>query len=169
MQFKRYIKDIVYGANDGMVTTFAVIAGVIGASLDSTIILILGFANLFADGFSMATSDYLSTKARSEMDSNKTGKHPMKVAIATFISFVIIGLIPLLSFVLGAITKNEFILKNQFFYSVILTGIALVLIGSLRGIITQKHPLRSALETLIIGGVAASLAFCVGYLLSLIV
>jgi VIT1/CCC1 family predicted Fe2+/Mn2+ transporter len=47
------IENFVYGATDGTVTTFAVVAGVVGASLPSTIIVILGFANLFADGFSM--------------------------------------------------------------------------------------------------------------------
>src|SRR3989344_9206533 len=66
MQLRKYIKDIVYGANDGMITTFAVVAGVVGASLSSTVILILGFANLIADGFSMSIGDYLSTKSEKE-------------------------------------------------------------------------------------------------------
>ena len=66
MLFKKYIKDIVYGANDGLVTTFAVVAGVVGANLPTTIILIVGFANLLADGFSMAVSDYLGTKSECE-------------------------------------------------------------------------------------------------------
>jgi VIT1/CCC1 family predicted Fe2+/Mn2+ transporter len=60
------IKDFVYGATDGAVTIFAVVAGVIGASLSPSIVLILGFANLFADGFSMAIGNYLGTKARAE-------------------------------------------------------------------------------------------------------
>ena len=50
---KRYLPEFVYGGIDGAVTTFAVVAGVIGASLSPAIVLILGFANLFADGFSM--------------------------------------------------------------------------------------------------------------------
>ena len=53
------IEDFVYGATDGAVTTFAVVAGVVGASLSPSIVLILGFANLFADGFSMAVGNYL--------------------------------------------------------------------------------------------------------------
>ena len=56
----------MYGATDGAVTTFAVVAGVVGASLSPSIVLILGFANLFADGFSMAIGNYLSTKSRIE-------------------------------------------------------------------------------------------------------
>ena len=58
-----YLKDIVYGANDGIVTTFAVVAGVAGAGLDATIVIILGIANLMADGFSMATGNYIGTKS----------------------------------------------------------------------------------------------------------
>jgi vacuolar iron transporter family protein len=60
------VEDFVYGAVDGSVTTFAVVAGVIGAELSPSIVLILGFANLFADGFSMAVGNYLSSKTRIE-------------------------------------------------------------------------------------------------------
>ncbi len=59
----RYIREIVYGGNDGIVTTFAVVAGTVGANLPHSIIVILGLANLFADGLSMATGAYLSEKS----------------------------------------------------------------------------------------------------------
>lgn len=55
-----YIGDFVYGANDGIITTFAVVAGATGAALSPGIIIILGLANLVADGFSMAASSFLS-------------------------------------------------------------------------------------------------------------
>jgi len=61
---RKYLAEFVYGGIDGAVTTFAVVSGVIGASLSSSIVLILGFANLFADGFSMAISNYLSAKSQ---------------------------------------------------------------------------------------------------------
>ncbi len=63
---EKYLKSIVYGGLDGIITTFAVVAGVAGAALSSGIILILGFANLIADGISMAIGDYLSTKSENE-------------------------------------------------------------------------------------------------------
>jgi VIT1/CCC1 family predicted Fe2+/Mn2+ transporter len=62
-----YLKDFIYGAIDGAVTTFAVVAGVAGAGLSSGIIIILGFANLLADGFSMAVSNYLGTRAENQL------------------------------------------------------------------------------------------------------
>ena len=58
-----YIHNIVYGGNDGIVTTFAVVAGSVGAELPAFVVIILGLANLFADGFSMAAGAYLSLKA----------------------------------------------------------------------------------------------------------
>ncbi|MBO8160260.1 MAG: VIT1/CCC1 transporter family protein [Thermosipho sp. (in: Bacteria)] len=62
----KYLGSAVYGASDGIVTTFAVVAGVAGANLDPKVVLILGFANLFADGFSMAVGNYLSEKSERE-------------------------------------------------------------------------------------------------------
>lgn len=61
-----YLKEWVYGGIDGVVTTFAVVAGVVGASLSPGIVLILGLANLLADGFSMAASAYSSAKAEED-------------------------------------------------------------------------------------------------------
>ena len=57
------LRDLVYGAIDGAVTTFAIVAGVQGAGLSTFIILALGFANVLADGFSMAAGNYMATKA----------------------------------------------------------------------------------------------------------
>ena len=62
----KYLKDIVYGANDGIITTFAVVAGVAGASLSPVVVVVIGLANILADGFSMAVSNYLGVK--SEID-----------------------------------------------------------------------------------------------------
>lgn len=158
-----FLPEFVYGGTDGAVTTFAVVSGIIGASLSSSIVLILGFANLIADGFSMAISNYLSTKSRNEI--LKCKAEPKKTAVATFISFVIIGIIPLLSFIVAAITQNSYLIKMQFVYSIFLTGIAMLIIGAIKGKVTKKSKIKSALQTFLIGGTAALLAFVVGYLL----
>ena len=60
---RSYLRDWVYGGIDGSVTTFAVVAGVVGAHLSPGVILIIGMANIIADGFSMAASNFLGTKA----------------------------------------------------------------------------------------------------------
>ena len=61
-----YLRDWVYGGIDGTVTTFAIMAGVVGASLPSSVVVILGIANLLADGFSMAAANYTGTKAEQD-------------------------------------------------------------------------------------------------------
>jgi VIT1/CCC1 family predicted Fe2+/Mn2+ transporter len=67
-----YLRDFIYGAIDGTVTTFAVVAGAAGASLGDSVVVIMGLANLFADGFSMAVSNYLGIFA--ERDERKLAR-----------------------------------------------------------------------------------------------
>lgn len=62
-----YLRDFIYGSIDGLVTTFAVVTGALGAGLPGGIVVVLGFVNLIADGFSMAVSNYLGTKADRQM------------------------------------------------------------------------------------------------------
>ncbi|NVK34978.1 MAG: VIT1/CCC1 transporter family protein [Rhodobacteraceae bacterium] len=61
-----YLRDWIYGGIDGAVTTFAIVAGSLGAQLSTKVVLILGLANLLADGFSMATANYSGTKSESD-------------------------------------------------------------------------------------------------------
>lgn len=69
--FEEYLGETVYGGIDGIVTTFAIVAGSVGAGLSSKIVLILGFANLIADGFSMGVGAYLSSKSERELYEKK--------------------------------------------------------------------------------------------------
>lgn len=164
---RRYLPEFVYGATDGTVTTFAVVAGVMGASLSSAVVLILGFANLFADGFSMATANYLSSRSRLDLQKTPSNSHttktPIKTALVTFIAFLLIGFIPLVSFVLGIFFQN--IARHQFSLSIILTALSFIIIGAIKGEVVGKQRVYSAMETFVIGSVAASLAYLVGYFL----
>jgi len=63
-RFQNYLGEFVYGGIDGSITTFAVVAGAAGADLSSAIVLILGFANIFADGFAMSIGAFLSTRSQ---------------------------------------------------------------------------------------------------------
>ncbi len=69
--FEKHLGETVYGGIDGIVTTFAIVAGSVGAGLSSRIILILGLANLVADGFSMGIGAYLSAKSEKELYEKK--------------------------------------------------------------------------------------------------
>ncbi|MEX0930266.1 MAG: VIT1/CCC1 transporter family protein [Candidatus Paceibacterota bacterium] len=162
---RKYLAEFVYGGIDGTVTTFAVISGAFGAALNPAIILILGFANLFADGFSMAVSNYLSTKSSRTLEGERAnnGKRPVKTATATLVSFVVVGFIPLFPFVAAVFIPS--IVPVQFHLSAVLTGLAFLFIGAAKSLVANKGVLVGALETLLIGGAAASIAFSVGYML----
>ncbi|MBA3284747.1 MAG: VIT1/CCC1 transporter family protein [Nitrosopumilus sp.] len=225
------IEDFVYGATDGAVTTFAIVAGVVGASRSPSVVLILGFANLFADGFSMAIGNYLSAKSRIEyverqrkreeweienttaqkiheikdIYSDKgfrdellesiakvitskrkvwvdtimeekiglagnTYENPISKAITTFFAFYLVGLIPLIPFIYVYFVYFDLShlinkIDNVFLYSIIFTAISFFSIGLVKGKVVNKSPVRSGLNTLIIGGIAAVVSFLVGSLL----
>ncbi len=163
---KNYLPEFVYGSIDGTVTTFAIIAGVAGANLSPSIVLILGFSNVFADGFSMASSNYLSEKSHRAQTGEVEAK-PFNNAFATFISFVLVGIIPLMPYVLGAVFG---IFKGrEFLVSIIATSLAFLLIGAVRGRITKEKRFVASLETLFVGGVAALVSYSVGAMLKGIV
>lgn len=220
--FTTYIKEIVYGGTDGIITTFAIVAGFAGAQtnpgsqLPLFAILLFGFANLFADGISMALGNFMST--RSEQDvykhakqqeyqevlhnpsmekaetlvilmekgftkkqatdlvaiyatnptywtdfmmnhelelSNPEGDNPLFMALATFLSFLVFGFIPLSPYVL----LGE---QATFAISILATATALLLLGIIRWGVGRQGALRSIGEVLLLGGAAAVTAYFVG-------
>ena len=225
---KVYFDDFIYGSIDGAVTTFAIVAGVMGASLPSVIILILGFANLFADGFSMATANYQASKARNEFVEMKRkqeeweienleeqerdeirdiykekgfkdklledvvriitsrrkvwidtmmkeelgliedGKNPMHSSVSTFVGFNLVGLIPLIPFMIFMIIGIE-VNSEAFVYSTVSVLAAFFLVGMIKGKIVKKSMLYSGINTLIIGGIAAVVAYLVGFGLNFLI
>jgi VIT1/CCC1 family predicted Fe2+/Mn2+ transporter len=203
---------------------------VIGASLAPSIVLILGFANLLADGFSMAVGNYLAAKTRleymekarrreeweidnlveqekqeikdiyakkgfkeellneivrvitsrrkvwvdtmmkEELGLIEDGRRPIDAAVTTFAAFNLIGLVPLLPFVVMFLSGlSAASTSSAFAYSIVSTGVAFFLIGWIKGRIVQKPLIRSGINTLLVGGIAAAVAFAVGYLLNLVV
>ncbi len=220
----KYIKSIVYGGLDGTITTFAVVAGVSGASLSTGVLLILGFANLIADGFSMAVGDYLSTKAEKEYhDAERTYESwefdskpeqekneliefytkkgitkkdaqkitaillqkkkavvdvmmieehgileteipPLSAALVTFCSFVTFGFVPLIAFIIAPLSLA--IAQHQFLIASAITAATLFGLGALKISTTNRHWFWSGLEMMVVGGIAASAAYGIGYILS---
>jgi len=154
----RYIKDIFYGANDGVVTTFAIVAGAVGASLSSDIILILGFAGLVADAFSMGASNYLGTLSEKEVAHMNNEEHSGTLyvpAIITFVSFIIAGALPLLPYV--------FSMQGGFVTASIATGVTLFFIGGFLGhFILHRSWIAWGFEMLLVGGTASMIAFLIG-------
>jgi vacuolar iron transporter family protein len=169
-KFEQYLGQLVYGAIDGSVTTFAVVAGAAGAKLGSTVIIILGIANLIADGFSMGASAYLAAKSQRDLKLSKDEAHqgnetPLGDGIATFLAFVAVGFIPVMVYVIDALLGSKGDRVVLFAMSCFLTGAAFMAIGIIKGQMTKTNQLKAALETLLLGGIAAGLAYGLGDLL----
>lgn len=167
-----YLSEFVYGGIDGAVTTFAVVAGATGARFDVKILLVLGFANLIADGFSMGVGSYLSTKSEQELmikkgESIKDEPSPVINGATTYVSFILIGLVPLLAYTVD--TVFDLGLNNLFGIATVLTALAFIGIGLLKSKVAQSNVARAIAETLVLGAIAASLAYVLGDLLERII
>jgi len=160
-----WLPDFVYGSIDGIITTFAVVSAVQGGGLESSVILILGFANMLADGFSMATGKYLSDKAEldqlSVKDRNESVIHPVKGGLSTFIAFVVLGIVPLLAYVIQPLIN--YTESQTFTLACVLTSLALFFVGFMKGYFVNKSKLYEGFETMILGGVAAFISYYVGF------
>ena len=226
-KFAEYFKEVIYGGIDGIVTTFAVVAGFAGASLtdNSTIqlsfmvVLLFGLANLFADAASMGLGNFLSVRSEKDLykvkrtealgelhaqtqhnlsntvaileskgfsapdatsmaalyqnnpefwvdftmqhDRNMTdpsGENEIFTGLATFVSFMVFGAVPLLPFMLQTTGDPA----TAFLYSSVGTGIALVALGVLKWRVIGANFISSLVEVVLVGGTAATLAYLVG-------
>jgi VIT1/CCC1 family predicted Fe2+/Mn2+ transporter len=162
---RTHLGNMVYGATDGIVTTFAIVAGVAGADLPMRIVVILGLANLFADGFSMASANYLSVRSVASMNresvSGPAGRSlAFRGGLVTFAAFVVVGAVPLMAYLVpvGGL--------DRFRIAIGITLLTLFLAGSARSTITGGRWWREGLEMLTIGALASGVAYVIGRLLA---
>jgi vacuolar iron transporter family protein len=215
-----YLGDAVLGGIDGCVTTFAVVSGSVGGNLPAMVIIVLGVANLVADGFSMGISNYFSSvserqqveKARrieerhiqmfpegereeirqifagkgfsgetlerivtvitqdrrlwvdtmliEELGFQLQGRSAVRAGFATFSAFVLVGSVPLLPFLFPGLFP-----VSPWAASATFTALTFAGIGLMKAVVVQQARWRSVLETLLIGGGAAVLAYGIGALL----
>lgn len=176
-KFEAILGEFVYGAIDGTVTTFAVVAAAAGAGLNSTVVIILGIANLIGDGFSMGASSYLAAKSERDLkhrDHKESGveeefahdETPLRDGVVTFIAFCVAGFIPLASYVFDAIFGLNTQLHDLFIWSLVLTGTTFAAVGVLKAHLTKTSVWRAATETVALGAVAAGLAYVLGDMLA---
>lgn len=155
-----HAKSITYGGLDGIITTFAVVAGATGGNLGTTAIVILGFSNLLADGFSMAAGDYLS----STTEEHDEPSHALKNALATFLSFNVFGLVPLFAYLL--LEQFTHISSHwTLILASLIVSMALAALGWVKGTITKQSRKIEIIRTLIVGIVAALVAYGIGQVL----
>jgi vacuolar iron transporter family protein len=157
---RHYLPDLVYGANDGIITTFAVVSGVVGADLSERIILILGFANLLADGFSMGASNFLARRSFAEAHDRATGREAARHGVATLVGFITAGIVPLVAY-LAPLSDDV-----RFPVAVTLTLATLFAVGASRAFVTHLGWIRSGAEMLLVGALAAAVAYSIGAIAS---
>ena len=164
---QHYIRDLVYGANDGVITSFAVVAGVTGGTLAPTTVLILGVANLLADGLSMGVGNYLGIRSdervREAQRLPEQEAAPIRHGAATFIAFVTAGAVPLIPYVFPGLAANRFLA------STILSLAVLFTVGAARARVGTGGWLMNGGEMLGLGVVVGLAAYYAGALVARLV
>jgi VIT1/CCC1 family predicted Fe2+/Mn2+ transporter len=158
--FGHYLRDVVYGALDGVITTLAVVAGAGGAQLAPRFGIIFGLANLVADGISMGASNYLGLKSELEQTGRSVElEAPLRHGLATVAAFVLVGSLPLLGYVVGPFCGTSPLLAAG-----VLSVVALLAAGAVRAPFVHKQVVISMVEMLAVGACAGGAAYLVGAL-----
>lgn len=161
---QHYIRDLVYGANDGVITTFAVVAGVTGGTLNPVAVLVLGVANLVADGLSMGVGNYLGIRSdervREAQRLPEQEAFPFRHGLATFVAFVIAGAVPLLPYVLPVAATGRFAWSTFMSLAVLFT------IGAARSRVGSGTWWANGLEMLGLGAIVGAVAYYAGGLVA---
>lgn len=157
---RHYLRDLVYGGIDGVITTFAVVAGVRGGEFAAGVAIVIGAANLFADGLSMAVGNFLSIRshegARRAAGLAEEESEPARHAAATFAAFVAAGTVPLTPFMFSMSDTT------RFRASIALTLGTLFAAGLMRAYVTGESRRASIAEMLGLGAIVAGVAYYVG-------
>ena len=153
---QKYLRDLIYGANDGIVTTLVVVSGVAGAALSPNIVLILGAANLLADGFSMGASNVLAERSTLSAAMRPRFRDASRHGAATIAGFMLAGLIPLSAYLLPVLEGVRFQAACG------MAAIALFGIGAGRSLFSDRPWLVAGIEMLTLGAIASVVAYAVG-------
>lgn len=164
---RHYIREMVYGANDGIVTTFAVVAGVTGGGLSARVVLICGIANLIADGLSMAAGNYLSIRSHESVleaeGRPEEEAFPARHAMATFAAFVVAGALPLIPYFVPGTAEG------RFGWSLALALLAMFGVGASRAFVTNVRWWRAGGEMFGLGVLVTAAAYASGALVSALI
>lgn len=151
---EQYLSEIVYGGIDGVITTFSIVAGSTGGELLRNVIVILGLSNVLSDGYSMGVSRFISSETEITQGVLEN-KNAFISGIITFISFIIVGITPILPFFVydGECAKKiSLLIASTVFFG----------IGALKGFILNQNILYNGVEVLMVGLSAALISYYVG-------
>lgn len=151
-----YFRSIMFGLQDGLVSTTGVVVGISAGVSDQSIIILASFVAVSVEASSMAAGEYSSEKAVHQMDKRHRHKDDLIMgAILMFFSYLLAGLIPILPFLVFPIGTARF-------FSIGAALFSLFIVGYLKGKIVKEKAFRSATEMLVIGGLATAVGLLVG-------
>lgn len=175
MKLKLPLREIIFGLEDGTVSTLGVIIGIAAGTNNRAIVILSGLVVIFVESLSMAAGTYLSNKSKLEahirddrhsflprfFHRHSLFKEPLDESLSMGASYVLGGSIALLSF---------FLLPpfTAIFSAVIFSFAFLFIVGFFKGKIVEVNPLRSGLEMLTVSASAALIGFVVGKSVSFI-
>lgn len=155
------LRASILGGVDGVITSFAIVAGSHAGNLSGSAVIIVGASSIIADGFSMGISEYLSSvSANAEKIKNKEiissrSTTPSCLGVVCFISFVLCGTVPVLSYMLA----------SQNLLSASMFSLAeLMVLGAVRTFVSEEPLLYGLLQTSLLGSLAGGVAYGVGLL-----
>lgn len=160
MKGKGFLRNFVFGAEDGLVSTVGLLSGVSFAGLSSREVILSGVILILVEAISMAAGVYISEDSEKELDPNDKDNLISDSAVM-FFSYALIGLIPLLPYILLDSTKTAF------YWSVIASMVALFCVGLFKGFFVHNHPIKGALKITAIGAVVIAVSVFVGLLIKI--
>jgi VIT1/CCC1 family predicted Fe2+/Mn2+ transporter len=159
---KGFLRNFIFGAEDGLVSTVGLLSGVSFAGLGSRAVIVSGVILILVEALSMAAGVYISEDSTNELETTKARQdNILNDSIIMFLSYLFIGLIPLLPYTVTSDTRLAF------YWSIAGTIIALFLLGLFKAHFVGKSLLRSALKLTLIGVVVVALSVAVGVLIKI--
>ncbi len=151
-----YLRSIVFGFQDALVSTTGVIAGVAAGTSDKQLVLLAGMVTITVEALSMGAGQYMSEKSVHQMDT--TGKHTDNLYVGgglMTLSYFLGGLVPLVPILLFPISFSATV-------SVIAALLGLIVLGYLKAKLVKVNPWKSAMEMLLLGGTTTAIGLLVG-------
>lgn len=150
-----YIHSAFFGVEDSLISTTGALAGIAIGSGNRSVILLTALVIIAVESTSMGASEFVSEETEEEIEKLKLPANPKISGLLIFFSYVVAGLVPLAPYLF--LTPAQAIP-----ISVALALVGLTILGVVKGKLTKLNPLKSALEVLVIGGVATSIGIVVG-------
>lgn len=150
----------MFGFNDALVSTTGVIVGVSTGTSNKSIVLLAGVVTILVEALSMGAGQYSASKAAHQLEKKAKSKVPLTSGIIMFWSYFAAGLVPLVPILAFPMSYSRNV-------AIVASLVGLFVLGYVKGKVVEVSPIKSAVEILIIGGIATSIGIIVGNLLAI--